>query len=314
MGNNNWVYLQKNDPVYVIAPSSLPQNLDNYLVYLTSISEAVTNLSFTAEIAADLIAPNQDLFSANNLAYRVASFIAALNSACKAIWAIRGGYGAAKLIPFLKDIPAPVQPKLLVGFSDITALHLFVNKFWHWPSLHAPGLNLLIKEHKLSDSAELTAALLKGEISQLEYQQFTPLNQLAKETTEINSEIIGGNLALVQTSLGTIWEINANDKIIFLEDVAEAPYRVDRMLNHLLQAGVFDSVKAVIFGSFTYKNSELMMQVLTQFAMQLLVPVIKTDLFGHLIDSNFPLPLGTNSSIKINDNNITLICQTGGKI
>jgi muramoyltetrapeptide carboxypeptidase len=154
------------------------------------------------------------------------------NNISKAIWAIRGGYGAAKLIPFLDELSPPKTNKLLLGFSDITALHLFLENKWHHASLHCAVINQLINNPELLYELK---PILFGEEVQIIYDQLIPLNDLAKLNEIINATITGGNLSIVQTSIATSWQINTENKIIFLEDVGEEGYRIDRMLNQLLE-------------------------------------------------------------------------------
>ena len=310
MTNKFWPFLKSGDIVDIIAPSSSVPT-DNLNEYYLKAQASLAKFGLIARIPLDLITPGKDLFSANSLEYRAEHLIYALtNTESKAVWAIRGGYGAAKLIPFLEKIEEPKQAKLLLGFSDITALHLFLENKWHWSSMHSAVINQIIINSKLLD--ELKPIIFGDQVS-ISYTQLTPLNNIAKQVQNISASITGGNLSLVQTSLATSWQINAPGKIVFLEDVGEQGYRIDRMLNQLLQAGVFDNAKAVIFGEITPPAGEidLCSLAIENFAQQLNIPVLSLPIIGHNINSNSPLALGTPCSLSLGEHPL-LVCTTGG--
>lgn len=311
MQNIPWQYLKKGDVVDIIAPSStVPSN--NLPEYYEKAANALKEIGLIARIPENLIEKDKDIFSSNHLDYRVQHFIQCLNDPeSKAIWAIRGGYGSAKIIPFLEKISSPRQNKLLLGFSDITALHLFLEKKWSFTSIHSAVINQVILNFNFLKELE---PILFGKVRELVYDQLIPLNEAAKQKNIIKAKISGGNLSLVQTSLATSWQIEGKGRIIFLEDVGEEGYRIDRMLNHLLQAGIFAEAKAIIFGEFTPpKNIEpdLCGKAIENFAAQLNIPVLSLPIIGHNIKHNSPLPLGTDSVLELGDK-IRITCSTGG--
>jgi muramoyltetrapeptide carboxypeptidase len=300
MSNKSWLFLKPGDIVDIIAPSSnVPgENLEQYY---QQTQEIFASLDLVARIPEDLIIPGKDLFSTNSLEYRANHLIDALtNNSSKAVWGIRGGYGAAKLIPFLEKIPIPEQEKLLLGFSDITALHLFLQHQWHWHTMHAPVINQLINNYSLLTELK---PLLFGQQSEVKYNQITPLNRAAQADITIQTEITGGNLSLIQTSLATAWQIKPENKIIFLEEVGERGYRIDRMLNHLLQAGIFAHAKAIIFGEITPEfekdTKELCTLAIETFAKTLSIPAVSLPIIGHNPKCNSPLPLGTKCILEL---------------
>ena len=313
MEKKNWHFLEPGDIVDIVAPSSTIPTKE-YKEYYIRIKETLAEIGLIARIPDDLIVLGRDPFSANSLEYRKNHLIDALtNKQSKAVWCIRGGYGAAKLIPYLDKLDIPETPKILLGFSDITALHLFLQNKWNWCSMHSAVINqslnnpIFIKELK---------PILFGEESHISYNQLTPMNKAAAESSNIiNAEITGGNLSLVQTSLATNWQIQSKDKIIFLEDVDERGYRVDRKLNHLLQAGIFEHAKAIIFGEFTpgfeADGSNLCDTAVNNFAESMNIPVLSLPIIGHNINQNSPLPLGMKATLKLGKSP-TLNCITGG--
>lgn len=312
MVNKSWKFLKPGDIVDIIAPSSTVP-IDNLSEYYQKAKKLLANIGLIARIPDDLIDIEKDPFSANSLEYRTKHIIDAFtNIDSKAVWAIRGGYGAAKLIPFLEKLEIPQTPKLVLGFSDITALHLFLENKWNWSSIHSAVVNQLIKNSKLLDELK---PILFGEQINIKYNQLVPLNEHAKKPQNIEGTITGGNLCLVQTSLATSWQIDAKDKIIFLEDVGERGYQIDRMLNHLSQAGVFKEAKAVIFGEITPEleadGKNLCIISIENFSKSLNIPVLSLPVIGHNCNCNSPLPIGTHCNLTLGDKPV-LTCLSGG--
>jgi muramoyltetrapeptide carboxypeptidase len=250
---------------------------------------------------------NDDEYRFNNLAK------ALLAEDSKAVWCIRGGYGSARIIPKLNNIAVPTNSKLFIGFSDITALHIFLNQQWGWCTVHGKVLQQFSEQHCDEASKEQMKSLLYG-TQQLIYNDLQPLNEAAKQRNlPITSTITGGNLCIVESSIGTSWQLEPTGKILFLEEENERGYRVDRSLEHLLQAGLLKGVEAIILGEFIggeeSNGCNLVQNALQRFALNLPIPVLSYNLIGHGT-SNQPLPLGTKSTITFS-NKINLTCDTG---
>ena len=162
-------------------------------------------------------------------------------------------------------------------------------------------------------SAESIAAvksMLFGETEEISFHG-RPLNKLAEKEQHLQATITGGNLTLVQTSLGTDWQIDARNKIIFLEEIGERGYKLDRMLAQLTQAHIFDTAVAIIFGDCLEgkepKGSSLVQPVLERFAQDCPLPVLQIAGIGHG-PTNFPLPLGTEAHLYLGKIN-RLLCS-----
>lgn len=124
----------------------------------------------------------------------------------------------------------------------------------------------------------------------------TKLNDLTVDSIE--SSVVGGNAALVEASVGTVWEVNGKGRVLFFEDVGEAAYSIERSLDHMKQARIFDGVDAVIFGDFTQAdNNTLMNIVFDRFAEWASFPVFRVTGIGHG-SVNIPLPFLTHTEIK----------------
>lgn len=213
------------------------------------------------------------------------------------VWTLRGGYGSARLIDYLRKLPPPKKEKLFIAFSDNTALHLYLSQIWGWKTIHGAGLAAL-----LNPKLDPENFLRLGKIISGQSKNFTinlqPLNEAAKRIAQkISGKLTGGNIAIIQTSIGTDWQIQTENKIVFLEEVNEKGYQVDRMLHHLKEVGIFKNVKAIVLGDFIDMRDEWVDFAIQRFAAETNIPVYKTDEFGHGT-KNYPLIYNSNAEIE----------------
>ena len=214
----------------------------------------------------------------------------------RVVWALRGGYGAGRLLPELAKLPAPNRSVILVGYSDITFLHLFLHTYG-LQTVHGSMFFELASPNKDPKNFYLLSALLAGNLPELSYGGLKPLNNAARQLNRPVSGIFtGGNLACFTATAGTAWMPDTAGKILFFEDVDEGGHRIDRMFTQLRQAGLFDGVKAVVLGSFT-KGDANTRYALERFAEDLNKPVFITDIFGHG-SKNYPLVLNAPASVE----------------
>ncbi len=152
--------------------------------------------------------------------------------------------------------------------------------------------------------------ILLGKVKEVSIE-LQPLND--KPINNIQSRIIGGNLCLIQTSIGTFWQLDTRKKIVFLEEVNERGYKIDRMLEHLRQAGLFEDIHALLLGDFIkgeeLSATSLVEPVLQRFAKSCAFPVLRCPGVGHGF-RNHPLPLGTSAILQSNANQTMLLAQT----
>jgi muramoyltetrapeptide carboxypeptidase len=205
----------------------------------------------------------------------------------KAVFCARGGYGATRLLGKLAGMPPPGERKLLVGFSDITALHLWLQAHG-WISIHGPVLTQL---------GRLGAATHERLFSLLESGAVAaPL--LGTDTFVAGSaegRLVGGNLSMLSRVIGTPFMPVLEDTVLLLEDQGERPYRIDRMWTHLALAGVFARARGIVLGSFTqceekdapYSSADL----LRELAEATGLPCAAGFPIGHG-ELNEPVPLG----------------------
>jgi muramoyltetrapeptide carboxypeptidase len=226
-----------------------------------------------------------DLLCANSDARRFAQLRKALYARdSRAVWGVRGGYGAIRIIQRLQALKPPAHPKLVIGYSDFTTLHQLLNLFWRWPSLHGPFLDRLGGTNvRDEDRRELDAVLFHGAPHSV-FANLAPLNAQARRRQLISGRLTGGNLTVLQSTLGTPLQRRPSG-ILFLEDVGERGYRIDRVLEHLRQAGVLRNLKAIVLGTFLGgaepDGSNLGLAVLERFAQTLSIPVLSGIEAGH---------------------------------
>lgn len=217
-----------------------------------------------------------------------------------AVWAARGGYGAQRMVDLL-DWPSmrAVGPKWLIGFSDITALHLRLGRELDLVTVHGP---VLASAGQLDD--ELSVAALR---SMLMGPRPEPGSVLVEGRSLVPGEgqgrLIGGNLSLLAADIG-VEPAPEVSTIAVLEDVGEDAYRVDRMLTQLLRARWFDQVRGVVVGEFSLgrdagpEASELVAAVIADRLERLRIPIITDVPVGHG-SRNLALPLGAAVTIAV---------------
>lgn len=176
------------------------------------------------------------------------------NSHTDVIYCGRGGYGASRLLPILdrwtQRDGAPKRRKLLVGFSDITALAEYVRSRWGWDTLHAPmpSGSVMLKMPRAHERA--LWAWIRGESVANE-----PWGKLkffgARPAAAIQGELIGGNIAVWTALVGTPYAPNSQGRLVFLEEISENPGRIDRMVQQLESSGTLRGVRGIVLGDFT---------------------------------------------------------------
>ena len=228
------------------------------------------------------------------------------NEDISAVWASRGGYGCQHLLKHVQLSKFKKNPKWYIGYSDNTVIQSFLLKN-NFASIH--GQTIKTSSFGVTDeSYNLIFDILHGKKPTYNLES----NSLNKNGT-VEGELIGGNLALIYALLGTPYSFSFKDKILFIEDIGENYYALDRMMMSLELAGVFRKIKGLIIGGMTNmgdendnKNYE---ESFDDFAYQLISDRLKKYDFptlfgfpnGHILD-NRPLIIGANIKMKIADN------------
>lgn len=270
--------------VRIIAPSSGSTDQE---IQLEKCVNLLKLHDFNVTYPMNLFSTIPHPYYANTFEIRLQHLIDAINDPnIDIIWAIKGGSNAAEIVDSCLNLSKSIKPKLLIGYSDITTLHLLFNQYFGLKTLHASVLyNLLDKQ---SQHMSCIMRILSQEVYTV---PLTPANERAQSW---NGEgvIGGGNLCILETNIGTKLHPQFSGKYMFLEDVAEPPYKIARMLNHLERAGVFENVLGFLFGDFLYNDTLNSENAALQdfFSRHSDVPIFRVA-SGHG-NTNYPLLFG----------------------
>jgi muramoyltetrapeptide carboxypeptidase len=227
----------------------------------------------------------------------------------KAIFALRGGYGAAQLLDRIDYSLIKSHPKIFLGYSDITALHLGIHQKTGLVTFHGPVVlsrfTPFTQEHFRQALFETKA--IGAVTNPPESNPLRPEHTLRTvRPGRARGPLIGGNLTLVSTTMGTPYEIETRGKILFIEDVDEEPYRIDRMLTQLRLAGKFDAAAGLIFGECedcrpkdfkpSFNSTFTLGEIVDNILGGLKIPVLSGLTFGHTNDQ-LTLPLGIMATL-----------------
>lgn len=237
--------LKPGDLVRVVASSS-PFSKREFLAGVKTLQAIGLRVAYQGDIFA------RTPYLAGSDRRRFQELAAALGDPkTRAVFFARGGYGAARLLPMLERIRPRGTPKILLGYSDITSLLTYAQRHWGWTVFYGPVVAKDLGPH----SPVATRRAFQRAITTA-----TPLGELRFPRAVVVrsgvtcAPLVGGCLTLIHAALGTPYEIDTKDKILFLEDVNEKPYQIDRMLTHLKHAGKFLRCQGVVFGSLAGPN------------------------------------------------------------
>ncbi len=308
--------LESGDTIALIAPASVPDQ--------ARVERAVGRLEergFQVKRFGDIY--RRRGYLAGDDGTRAAELMAAFaDPEVAAIFPARGGTGVTRLLDQLDYAVIRKHPKILAGFSDITALHLAVQSQTGLVTFHSPhpmdGLGMpdgftdlsarTFWRTLLAESyAEAGSAPWEVLADDAEREGLSTLCPGAAE-----GRLVGGNLALVCSVLGTPYEIETAGNILLLEDVGERPYRIDRFLSQLRLAGKLDVLNGVVLGQFTDctaepdKPSLTMDEVFADYFSDLGIPVLENFPTGHTPD-NATLPLGSLVELDADNRRLTIL-------
>jgi muramoyltetrapeptide carboxypeptidase len=286
--------LQPGDAVAIVAPAS---NLKRE--YLERGAAELERLGFRAQYAPDIL--DKARYTAGSDERRARELLAALTDpAIKAVWAARGGYGVMRLLSQLDSDLIDLPPKIFIGYSDMTALQLYLMRRFGWVTFHGPmAAKDLAGGQDCYDVRTLLAALT----------QTQPMGDIAHEKLETlhakpaaSGRLVGGCMTLIAALMGTPDELDTRDSILFLEDTGTKPYQLDRMWQQLKRAGKFDGVRGIVFGEMTdcaqhAEQGYTLQEVLAELTAELNVPVLFGLPSGHSPRGNLTLPLGVNATL-----------------
>ena len=234
-----------------------------------------------------------------------------------AVFALQGGYGTPRLLDRIDYDLIRRNPKILLGYSDITGLHLAIGRRSGLVTFHGPNMigSLPPRTLDLLKKALFVAEPI-GELTNPD--EADPLNvefPLRTVTPGVaRGRIVGGNLTLVSATMGTPYEIETKDRIVFLEDTGEAPYRIDRMLVQLRLAGKLQEAAGIVFGTCTdcgpgrssFELSLSLSEVLMEQLGTLGKPVLAGLVFGHTKEKSV-VPLGVQGELDATARRVTVL-------
>ena len=220
-----------------------------------------------------------------------------------AIWCVRGGYGAMRLLRSLDYAALKSNPRPLIGFSDITAFHAAIWKECGIVSFHGPTARGELTEFSRS-------SLRRAVIDQADSCGKAPEGRVLRRG-RARGRLAGGNLALIASLMGTPWSVDFDGAILVLEDIDEACYRVDRMLRQLLLAGALSKCAAIVAGDFrppageTEDSRRQIEDVIAEAAEEAGIPCLAGARFGHIRDQ-WTIPLGATAELDTDSLTLTV--------
>jgi len=218
----------------------------------------------------------------------------------KAIWCARGGYGTMRIMDFLNDINVTTNPKWLIGYSDVTVLHAFLQS-QNIVSIH--GTMPINVEKNSPASLSSLKDIINHKNNSYEWQGES------NQEIDVTGKLIGGNLSMLYSLNGTPWQPNTDNAILFIEDLDEYLYHIDRMLQTLKHSNWFANLKAIVVGGMTDMNDNSIpfgfsaKESIRMLANHLNVPVVFDFPAGHQ-DNNLALPFGQNVQLITGETNL----------
>lgn len=296
--------LKKGDTVGVIAPSS-PPNLENLKKALPFLEE----LGLKVKMGKSVEAKNGYLAGSDD--ERLADLHAMFEDPeIAGIICAGGGYGAARYTDRIDFAMIKENPKVFWGYSDITFLHTAIGEYSELVTFHGPMLASDVGKPEFHERSARMFGQLFGPFELFYSEEISPLASLAGGSAE--GELVGGNLSLIRSAIGTKFDLDVKGKILLIEDINEEPYQVDEMLNQLRLARKFDEAAGIVIGDF--KNSEpkkreeslTLDEVFDHYLSGLKIPVVKGFKIGHC-EPHFSVPLGAKARLDADAKTLTIL-------
>ncbi|MCH4887447.1 LD-carboxypeptidase [Acidaminobacter sp. JC074] len=299
--------LKQGDKVAVIAPSSpaSQSQLDNVKAYMEKLNLEYDMLPSCFKSHGHFAGRDDIRLNDLHEAFK--------NDSYKGIICLKGGYGTPRLLKNIDYDLIKNNPKVFVGFSDITGLHTAIQKMTGLVTFHGPMA--------ISNMDDFSLLSLKNQIFD---GMLGPIENPPKESIEsfvkgrAQGILVGGNLSLLVSTLGSPYEIDTKGKILFIEEVGEASYRVDRMLTSLMLAGKFDDANGIVLGTFSQCEPEVVIGKKTDLDLitifqEIIGPFNKATIMNVRAGHNYPqvtLPFGLHVEI---DEDQLIILEEGVK-
>jgi muramoyltetrapeptide carboxypeptidase len=289
--------LKKDSLVAITAPGS-PTNAGECRFGAKLMKDNLCRVTFGDTVAKQ---KNGYRYLSQTDEFRAAEFMSFIeNPEVNAIFAARGGYGSSRILDLLDYDIIKENPKMIIGFSDITALLTAIYTRTKIVTFHGPVAS--------SSMNEFSKSYLQKIIFETPKQEPVIYQSPAMQTIvpgKTAGRLVGGNLSVICSLMGTKYEIDSKDAILFLEDISEDAYQIDRKLNQLKLAGKFDDAAGIMFGIFKNLNHRrnfypnmgyTIRELYDQYFCKLKKPVVYDVPFGHL-ENNLTLPIGTMAEL-----------------
>ncbi|WP_138419666.1 S66 peptidase family protein [Aquibacillus sediminis] len=282
--------LRKGDRVAIIAPAGPPDK-----EHMIQGKRVLEEMGLNVVLGRSLFDVKEDLVDLDQM--RLADLHDAFfDPAIRGIFCANGGFGTARIAPLIDYGKIQRNPKIFWGYSDITYLLNAIQKCCDLVTFHGPMVaSDLNDKARTKETASSFLSLFTGESMTYDSSK-SPLYTIVNGTGE--GRLVGGNLTLLTNGLGTPYQVNTDGAILLIEDVQEPAFKIDLMLTHLEQAGVFDTVEGVVIGNFQVDPDEdtKIKKVFQDFFASASFPVVEKFNIGHC-QPNYGVPLGVNAKL-----------------
>ncbi|HQF42645.1 MAG TPA: LD-carboxypeptidase [Ignavibacteriaceae bacterium] len=236
----------------------------------------------------------------------------------KGIVCARGGYGCSRILPMLNYDIIRSNPKVLIGYSDITALLYGIYQKSGLITFHGPVGTSTFNDYSVNNFKRVLMNPKQNDLFK-NSEEKTDENKYGVVTIVKDKgvgRLVGGNLSIMVSLIGTEFDVDYSGKIVFIEEIGEEPYRIDRMLTQLIQSGKFDKASGIMMGIFSKCESKVkdaafdktftLMEVLKDRLDNLKIPVVYGMSFGHIVDK-LTIPFGGLAELDANNQTLTLL-------
>ena len=281
--------LKRGDKIGICAPAGPIRNIGEVEDFI----QVLKNLGFRVKVGKN-VAGQFGFFSAEDRD-RADEFMELIeDETVQGIFSIRGGWGCARMVEYLDFDVIKKNPKVIMGFSDMTTLLNVISSKTGLVTYHGPSGNSTWNDYSINYIKRL---LIKAETVVYRNTAWDDADITTLSPGKASGELYGGNLSVISSLIGSDYLPDWKGKVLFLEDVNEEPYRIDRMLTQLKLAGVFTEVNGIILGGFRKCNAEepersfTLKQVFEQHFSTLKIPVYFGAQIGH-IRNKYTVPVG----------------------
>lgn len=247
--------LNKGDTIGIIAPSSpyRPLCKESLNYELNNIKKTIEGFGYKVKMGKTCYLSYKGYLAGADEDRAKDIEIMFLDKNIDAILCLRGGYGTPRILDKINYDIIKSNPKIFIGYSDITALHIAFNQYCNLVTFHGIMASTVPNWEEFTYNSFMNMLDMKTHLVLK-----NPINEELYTLVEGSASgiIIGGNLSLIVSTIGTNYEINTKDKILFIEEVGETIYKIDRMLTQLELSGKFNDCRGIIFGDFEDCNKE----------------------------------------------------------